>query len=343
MTKVNAQRARQMGCGLSACFLLVHVTMLLLFRQYGVTPMARLNAFSIAFYLLSFLMLRTGYLWLYTVSVYLEVLLHMTLAVYFTGTEGGFHVTLIAMSTLVFYAEYLSKNLNTRHVPGIALTAVGMLAYLGCIVCSRVHTPAYRLPEDVCFWLQIGWGIVIFVVNVFFLKIFVTITSRSERLLADLAKHDPLTGLYNRAGYEQMIAEADLNALTLLLVDVDCFKTINDSYGHEIGDRVLKNVAELFRRYFRSDDYICRIGGDEFAVLMRSPERLREDLIEEKIGMINSALDEPSDGLPRASISVGAAYGNEADDMTRLFRNADRALYQRKQAGRKGCSFYRET
>ena len=194
-----------------------------------------------------------------------------------------------------------------------------------------------------CTWLQIGWGIVIFVVNVFFLKIFVTITSRSERLLADLAKHDPLTGLYNRAGYEQMIAEADLNALTLLLVDVDCFKTINDSYGHEIGDRVLKNVAELFRRYFRSDDYICRIGGDEFAVLMRSPERLREDLIEEKIGMINSALDEPSDGLPRDSISVGAAYGNEADDMTRLFRNADRALYQRKQAGRKGCSFYRET
>ena len=52
-----------------------------------------------------------------------------------------------------------------------------------------------------CTWLQIGWGIVIFVVNVFFLKIFVTITSRSERLLADLAKHDPLTGLYNRAGY----------------------------------------------------------------------------------------------------------------------------------------------
>ena len=102
-----------------------------------------------------------------------------------------------------------------------------------------------------CTWLQIGWGIVIFVVNVFFLKIFVTITSRSERL--------------------------------------------------------------------------------------------REDLIEEKIGMINSALDEPSDGLPRASISVGAAYGNEADDMTRLFRNADRALHQRKQAGRKGCSFYRET
>ena len=169
MTKVNAQRARQMGCGLSVCFLLVHVTMLLLFRQYGVTPMVRFNAFSIVFYLLSFLMLRTGYLWLYTVSVYLEVLLHMTLAVYFTGTEGGFHVTLIAMSTLVFYAEYLSKNLNTRHVPGIALTAVGMLAYLGCIVCSRVHTPAYRLPEDVCFWLQIMWGIICFVVNIFFL------------------------------------------------------------------------------------------------------------------------------------------------------------------------------
>ncbi|MCR5088072.1 MAG: hypothetical protein K6C08_00995, partial [Oscillospiraceae bacterium] len=141
MTKVmNADRAKQMGYGLSVCFLLVHVAMLLLFRQYGVTPMARFNVFSIAFYLLSFLMLRTGYLWPYTVSVYLEVLLHMALAVYFTGTEGGFHVTLIAMSTLVFYAEYVGENLNTRHVPGVALTAFGMLTYLGCIVCGRVHT-----------------------------------------------------------------------------------------------------------------------------------------------------------------------------------------------------------
>ena len=342
MTKaMNAERAKQMGYGLSVCFLLVHIAMLLLFRKYGVTPMARFNVFSIVFYLLSFLMLRTGYLWLYTVSVYLEVLLHMTLAVYFTGTEGGFHVTLIAMSTLVFYAEYLGENLNTRHVPGVALTAFGMLTYLGCIVCGRVHTSAYRLPQEVCFWLQIGWGVIVFVVNIFFLKVFVIITSHSERMLSDQARHDPLTGLYNRAGYEQLIADADLDAMTLLLVDVDCFKTINDSCGHEVGDRVLKKAAELFRSCFRSDDYICRIGGDEFAVLMRSPERLREDLIEEKIAKINSGLAEISDGLPAASVSVGVAYGNEADDMRQLFENADKALYHRKQAGRKGCSFFR--
>ena len=340
MTKVNARRARQMGCGLSVCFLLVHVAMLLLFRQYGVRPMVRFNAFSIVFYLLTFPLLKRGHLWLYTVSVYLEVLLHMTLAVYFTGTEGGFHVTLIAMSTLVFYAEYLGENLNTRHVPGVALTAFGMLTYLGCIVCGRVHTPAYRLPQEVCFWLQIGWGVIVFVVNIFFLKVFVIITSHSERMLSDQARHDPLTGLYNRAGYEQLIADADLTAMTLLLVDVDCFKTINDSCGHEVGDRVLKKAAELFRSCFRSDDYICRIGGDEFVVFMVHAEKSQRSLIISKIEQIKRELRGEQDGLPPMTVSVGIVHSSDALDTSDLFDKVDAAMYKSKTQWKDTYTFY---
>ena len=201
MTKVmNVQRAKMMGYGLSTCFLMIHVVMLLLFRRYGVTPMVWFNVFSIAFYLFSTLMLKAGFLWAYAVSVYAEVVLHMTLAAILVGVESGFQVTLIGMSTLVLYAEYLSYNLNTRRIPSIAMCSVGMLMYLGTFVYNRFFTPSYNLPQEVCFWLQIGWGITVFVVNVFYLKVFVMMTSRSERLLSDQANHDPLTGLYNRAG-----------------------------------------------------------------------------------------------------------------------------------------------
>ncbi len=173
-----------LGYGLSVNFLLIHIAMLILFRHYGVTPMVYFNIFSIFFYLGTALMLKKKLLWLYSVSVYLEVLLHMSLAVLFVGLDGGFHVTLIGMNALCFYAEYLSGHLKTRPVSGILMSSIGMLMYLGCLACGHYLPPSYELPRQVCFYLQIAWGIIVFVVNIFFLKVFVTITMRSEAVLS---------------------------------------------------------------------------------------------------------------------------------------------------------------
>ncbi len=182
---MNERNIILMGYVVSVGFLMIHVMMFLMFRYYGVTPMARFNIFSIAFYIASFLMLKKGSLWLYSVTVYMEVVLHMTLAVIFVGVDSGFQVTLIGMNALAFYVEYMSHNLDTRYVSGIAMSSVGMVMYLGSIIYSHIHTPAYMLPENVCFGLQILWGIIVFVVNIFFLKVFVTIALRSEQSLAD--------------------------------------------------------------------------------------------------------------------------------------------------------------
>ena len=186
MNKVmDARKVKLLGLGLSCCFLLIHITMFLLFRHYGVTPMVRFNVFSIVFYLFSLLLLKRERLWIYSVSVYLEVVLHMTLAVIFVGADSGFQVTLIGMNALGFYAEYLSNNMNSRHVSGIVLSSIGMLMYLGAYVYSQRFPAAYELPREVSFWLQIAWGVIIFAVNIFFLKVFVMITLRSERVLSD--------------------------------------------------------------------------------------------------------------------------------------------------------------
>ena len=339
MTKtLKVEQVKLLGYGLSVCFLLIHVAMLLFFLRYDVTPMVCFNMFSILFYIASLWMLKAGYLWAYTISVYLEVVLHMTLAVVFVGVDSGFQVTLLGMNTLVFYAEYLSDHLKLRHVSGTVLSCVGMVMYLASFVCSRFFPPVYSLPRDTCFWLQIMWGVISFAVNIFFVKVFVMITSRSEHMLSDQAIRDGLTGLYNRAGYEEIFSNADLSHTTLLLADVDRFKSINDTYGHEVGDLVMKKVAGTLRNNFRSDDYICRIGGDEFAVIMSNQTSLLGSLIQTKITEINSILADGYDGLPSTSISVGAAFGGEGSDS--LFERADKALYRRKQEGRGGCSFF---
>lgn len=162
---------------------------------------------------------------------------------------------------------------------------------------------------------------------------------KNERLAYE-ATHDALTGLYNRNGYDFLMDNADLGTCALLLIDVDKFKSVNDTYGHSMGDRALARVAAILRDNFRDDDYICRIGGDEFAAIMVNAEQQFTNLIRDKITHINEKLLHPEDDLPPLSLSVGVAFGSDAHSGVQLVKNADLALYRVKEGGRCGCAFY---
>ncbi len=181
---LDMQLMKSLGYMVSGSFLFIHIALFLFFRRFGVLPMAEFNIFSIVFYLLSVLLLKYEKFWLYVISVYLEVLLHMSLAVVFVGTDGGFQVTLIGMILIGFYSEYLSNKFDTRRISGILLGCMALLIYLASYVYSHFVPAPYALPESVCFWMQLTWGFVVFAVNIFFLKIFVSIALHSEALLA---------------------------------------------------------------------------------------------------------------------------------------------------------------
>ena len=163
---------------------------------------------------------------------------------------------------------------------------------------------------------------------------------RSLEHLNFKASHDELTGAYNRFGYDLLLSSLDLNNSYMMLLDVDNFKTINDTYGHETGDRVLVKLVEVLRKNFRMDDYICRIGGDEFVVFMVHSSEMQRDLIASKIEKINKELGELDDGLPPTSISVGIVHGTEATDAENLFEKTDEAMYKAKQSGKHTYTFY---
>ena len=154
------------------------------------------------------------------------------------------------------------------------------------------------------------------------------------------ASHDKLTGLYNRAGYDVLSRSVDLGTTAVLMIDADKFKDINDQYGHDVGDKILQKFARVLRKTFRSEDYICRIGGDEFVVFMMHVTDELRDLIILKTKQINSALADVSDELPPASASIGIAFGHDAPDMETLLKHADEALYKVKENGRGGGYFY---
>lgn len=156
-------------------------------------------------------------------------------------------------------------------------------------------------------------------------------------------EHDALTGLYNRGAYEKLLEEHGREGdIALLWIDVDRFKGINDTYGHDIGDRVLQKVARLLSSGFRATDYACRTGGDEFAVIMSDIVPGQQQVVLDRIGAVRQGLSDVSDGLPPVTLSIGVAFSRQRLEGENLFKMADKALYRVKEAGRNGCAFFSE-
>ena len=152
--------------------------------------------------------------------------------------------------------------------------------------------------------------------------------------------HDALTGLYNRSAYDLMRHDLDMDRNALLLVDVDKFKSVNDTYGHDVGDLVLVRISEVLTYSFRSSDLIFRLGGDEFVVIMTNVDSSMRERVRARIEQANVMLQKPTDDVPPTSLSVGVAFGDRENPEGDIFKDADTALYRMKEGGRCGCYIY---
>lgn len=170
-----------------------------------------------------------------------------------------------------------------------------------------------------------------------------TLFRKAESELAHLAMQDPLTGLPNR---RRLIDELDValgaddarTRVSMLFIDLDGFKGVNDSYGHDVGDALIVTVAERLLAATRASDTVARIGGDEFVVLCTDTDPSDADLVAARV---LSAISEPV-RIGRDTItvtaSVGAAAGDEDVTATDLLRQADEAMYRAKASGKNAVS-----
>ncbi len=163
-----------------------------------------------------------------------------------------------------------------------------------------------------------------------------------EKIMKHNAEHDPLTNALNRGAFDSIldIFTKDQSNFALIIVDIDNFKTINDTYGHSVGDVILKKVANSLTNAFRTIDHVCRIGGDEFAVIMVDMTSSLNYTINEKIEVINKELSTSKDGEPIVTLSIGVALTDRKNPSDSIFNDADNALYRTKENGRNGITFY---
>lgn len=270
-------------------------------------------------------------------------------------------IAVSAAATVLRLAPHQGRPPWPAH-PGFALVAVVVAAVLGAFVANVVLTGLAiaidgRLSIHRAVTAQRGEAVVLDLSLLTLAPVFVVAGERSLLLLAPLlaatavalrtaarslrrrhdATHDPLTGLANRRLFDQELdavlrvgAPGD-DPVALVLVDLDGFKSINDSYGHEHGDRVLVEVAERMAAVCRPSDVVARIGGDEFALLL---PRTDPAAAGEVVARLEEAIDRPID-LDGTPASVGASAGlavapGDGCSAGALLRSADDAMYQAK-------------
>lgn len=172
----------------------------------------------------------------------------------------------------------------------------------------------------------------------------------AAQLALEKARHDPLTGLPNRAMFQEILndkcrlAQESGKMLALLFVDLDKFKQINDTLGHQAGDELLIKVAARLQEKIDGRGIVARQGGDEFTMLL--PQIESEEIATDVASRIISGLNQPFDlaaGRGQVSCSVGLSfYPKEADSPLTLLKNADVAMYRAKHSGRSTFSLYND-
>ncbi len=158
------------------------------------------------------------------------------------------------------------------------------------------------------------------------------------------ANIDTLTGLYNRRGFDHALSdsirtvEQESGSFCLLMLDIDYFKSVNDTHGHLVGDKVLRGISQLLVKQMRGNDYLSRFGGEAFAIILRdtpitgaftAAENLRTMVERLKLKQVKSGRS-----LEQITISIGVACHRKGETDTSLIERCDHALYRAKELGR---------
>ena len=231
-----------------------------------------------------------------------------------------------------------------------SVTGASLAIFLAALIVMGMAVVSYdgitsATPQREVFALQIS--MITMALGGLFVSAALAERRYSEMRLDMLANHDPLTGLPNRSYFQDFLshtlarAQREMSQVSLLFIDLDRFKHINDSQGHDVGDQVLRIVGNRLDEQLRADDFVARLGGDEFAVILNHPPASRAAArVARKLAQ---ALAEPFK-LGQRRYAIGASIGisvypDDGLDANTLLRQADLAMYQAKQR-RSGFEYF---
>ncbi|TGN39280.1 GGDEF domain-containing protein [Marinobacter confluentis] len=235
----------------------------------------------------------------------------------------------------VLIIPILSHLLLGRHL-GLILSGIFMTLTAALFLYKHQDQPEMLAALPIANTVLIGICILAFS------HVYEVTRERSELRLLELAQTDALTGLPNRIRLKESFereckrASRDRTPFSLIVLDLDHFKTINDDYGHEAGDLLLRRVADTLRQCLRASDLPARLGGEEFGVLLTNTNTAQAAEVSEKIRSRIESMEVGFEGQAlKVTVSGGIAeLGVDGDSLRSLLREADNRMYEAKAAGR---------
>jgi diguanylate cyclase len=315
---------------------LTHASFLALFLWAGVDVLAVVNVASVMCYVWIFFLARGGQIgkaWFLTVF---EVLTHAMLATFVIGWDSSFHYYIL----LVIPVAVVSPMRPLLFKGATVLAVAGL--YIGLDVAMRNAGAPHRLSAAVIDGLHYFNVFGTMLILTFLAGCYYYLIDKAHTALRTMAATDPLTQLHNRRSVieiigreESRLRRAPQQQLSFVLCDLDHFKGINDSRGHETGDVVLKAVSRALSASIRDIDHLARWGGEEFLAVLPDTDAASAQRVAERLRADVEALNLSVGGTPlTVSVTLGVATQRAGESAEQAIARADAALYEGKRGGR---------
>ena len=324
---------------------LVHFFLTIIFGYFKVYPLFIFNIISVTIYLSSSLLIRNERLFPIYWITYLEIILHSFVTTLLIGWRFGFAEYIIGLIPVGYYVCYTMNTNRRKIVIATCSSLFATISFVSCRLLSYNAAPAYEtnmLSFEVGMYLFNSICTFIFVIAFSLLFLYEMTLYRirlvhQNEILEKLASIDPLTGLYNRRSMDVFLNQAlkSDSGFSLIMCDIDNFKKINDTYGHDFGDVVLKGIAQIVTQQVNSIGYVCRWGGEEILILINNSSNEYAKNIAENIRRnVATHLFEMNDLGIHCTLTLGIAAYQDGDTIEDTITNADYNLYQGKKSGK---------
>ncbi len=329
--------------------MVVRLISVVLFQAFHVWVMVLYNVIAIVFYVALFNWSRSGSLNGIRGLVFLELAVQITLSSRLIGFGGGFYVFGLGLLPLFYFiAAGAEESHSVRYIiwAGTASALVGVFL-TGVFLFVDRKPPIYELgvTANKILFLSNLWMMILIDVGLSHLflldqkTLYDNLESRNEKLDLE-ASVDPLTSLYNRRAMETLLndamelAKTKGNRFGIIMCDIDDFKKINDTFGHDCGDEALKSAAAIMRSAVREGDFVCRWGGEEFLILVNGDMETAAAAAERIRGRTEVWVTNTAKGEIRFTITIGVATYMPGFNMETHIEIADRRLYYGKRHGK---------
>jgi diguanylate cyclase (GGDEF)-like protein len=301
----------------------------------GAMPLVAVQLVTIAAYSLCYVLSARGHRWLPIAITWMDLLGHATIACWIVGVESGFQYYSWILLPLVFANVHRSVRVKAALAVCLIFAYVVIDWWLHStspwVVVDPAALAGLRYFNIACFLTALGMiaGAHAYTVDI------------TAQRLAALASTDMLTGMINRRRMadhlqkELALARDAKHPISVMLLDIDHFKIINDDYGHARGDQVIVAVGEVLRANMRQQDMVARWGGEEFLVLQpnASVDAARETAERIRRAVAAYVVRDEADAIP-VTVTIGVASWRDGERMEETMQRADAALYAGKRAGR---------